>query len=312
MKSALALLRALADPTRLRVLTLVRRMELSVGELAQVLGQSQPRVSRHIKIMADAGLLERHKEGAWVFVRLGAGAAVTAQLTALDAMNAGDALPADLARLDAVRAERLEASEAYFAAHAAEWDEIRSLHVADGQVEAAIEAALSGRPLGRLLDVGTGTGRIIELLAARASDAVGIDRSTEMLRVARGKLAALPNVQVRQADMYALPVADGAADTVVLHQVLHYAPDPAAAIMEAARTLAPGGRLLVVDFAPHDREELRTLHAHSRLGFEGSAVVGWMERAGLGARVDASLTGGPLTVTLWTGDRAPLEEMKAA
>lgn len=306
MEPTLIMLRALADPTRLRVLLLVRRMELAVGELAQVLRQSQPRVSRHIKILADAGLIRRHKEGAWVFVRIGDSPHVEPVLRMLDALlPSEESIAADLAQLAAVRAERVAAANAYFAAHAESWDDIRSLHVAESEVEAAVVAALAGRPVGSLLDIGTGTGRMIELLGAFASTAVGIDRSPEMLRLARGKLeaAGLSGAEVRQADMYALPRADGCTDTVVLHQVLHFADAPAAAIAEAARVLVPGGRLLVVDFAPHNHEELRARHAHVRLGFEDGQVAEWMAEAGLACRSVRHLRGGPLTVTLWLGER---------
>ena len=313
MHKVLPILRALADPTRLRILSLVRRMELSVGELAEVLRQSQPRVSRHVKILAEAGLLERYKEGAWVFLRTGRGGDAAPALAALDAWDV-DASPSDIERLAAVRAERVAAAEAYFTAHADQWDRLRTLHVADEEVEAAIAQALGDRPMGRLLDIGTGTGRMIELLGPTANDALGIDRSVDMLRVARAKIeaAGLPSAQVRQADMYALPVADGGADTVILHQVLHYAHEPAHAVREAARVLAPGGRLLIADFAPHDREELREQHAHVRLGFEDELVCGWLEAAGLKSRVVNHLTGGPLTVTLWIGERPALPQAEAA
>jgi len=313
MQKVLPIFRALADPTRLRILSLVRRMELSVGELAQVLKQSQPRVSRHVKILADAGLIERHKEGAWVFLRAGRGKSVAPVFDAFDSWEV-DASAGDIERLAAVRAERGAAAEHYFTAHADEWDRLRTLHVADEEVEAAIKRALGGRPLGELLDIGTGTGRMIELLGPAATRSLGIDRSLDMLRVARAKIeaAGLSHAEVRQADMYALPVEDRGADTVLLHQVLHYAQEPAQAIAEAARVVAPGGRLLVVDFAPHDREELREQHAHARLGFEDKQVVGWMAAAGLEARVIEHLSGGPLTVTLWIGERAALPQAEAA
>ena len=205
-------------------------------------------------------------------------------------------------------------AEQYFAAHADEWDRIRTLHVADSEVEGAIQRALSDRPLGTLLDVGTGTGRMIELLGATANDSIGIDRSVDMLRVARAKIeaAGLGQAQVRQADMYALPMADGGADTVILHQVLHFAHDPAQAVSEAARVLAPGGRLLIVDFAPHDREELRERHAHTRLGFDDDQICRWLTDSGLTARVVDRLTGGPLTVNLWLGERAGQSQAEAA
>ena len=274
---------ALADPTRLRIVALLRIMELSVGELAQVLGQSQPRVSRHLKILGDAGVLDRRKEGSWVFVAL-AGPERTQPLFALLDGWADEATTAlfetDAARTQGIRAERSEAANRYFASHAEVWDQIRSLHVAESDVERAIERSLGRKSLGRLVDVGTGTGRMIELFAGRATHAIGIDRSSEMLRLARVKLeaAGIPS-SLRQGDMYALPLADGSADSVIIHQVLHYAHSPATAIAEAARVLAPGGILLVIDFAAHEREELRSTDAHIRLGFEDEAMAGWSTSA---------------------------------
>ncbi|HVJ01180.1 MAG TPA: metalloregulator ArsR/SmtB family transcription factor, partial [Sphingomonas sp.] len=225
MTTALAIFRALADPTRLRILALLRSMELSVGELAQVLGQSQPRVSRHVKILCDAGLAERRKEGSWVFVALGADGRVKPVLDALDRWNEADHWTvADEARLAAVRADRATAAAEWFEAHAGEWDAIRSLHVTETEVEAAMRKALGDAPLGRLIDIGTGTGRMLELFAPNADHALGIDRSSEMLRLARAKLSerGLANAELRQADLYALPLGDGGADTAILHHVLHF------------------------------------------------------------------------------------------
>lgn len=313
MRSALKILRALADPTRLRIVVLVRDIELAVGELALVLGQSQPRVSRHVKILCDAGLVVRHKEGAWVFVRLAAPAQVDPLLVFLDAMVEAGSSDADTLRLSAVRADRTLATESYFAAHAPEWDSIRSLHVADDAVESAVIKALGGRPLGHFIDIGTGTGRMVELLGGAATSALGIDRSPDMLRIARAKIeaAGIASAQVRYGDMYALPVTDGVADTVILHQVLHYAQSPANAVAEAARVLSAGGRLLIVDFAPHTREEFRSHHAHARLGFDDAAIIDWMAAAGLQATVVSKLPG-DLTVTLWLGSRARLPQAEAA
>ncbi|GAA4028063.1 metalloregulator ArsR/SmtB family transcription factor [Sphingomonas rosea] len=281
-------------------------MELTVGELAQVLGQSQPRVSRHLKILSDARLIERRKEGSWVFLQPGPETLVDPLFALIAA--AGDEpaerqFEADRARLAAVRADRAEAAARYFAAHAAEWDQIRSLHVADSEVEAAIREALGDGAIGQLVDIGTGTGRMIELFGTHAQKSIGIDRSTEMLRLARVKLesAGVQAVSLRQGDMYALPLPDGEADVVLLHQVLHYAQSPAAAIQEGARLLRPGGRLLIIDFAPHDREELRDTAQHARLGFADEAVIGWLRDVGLEARVVRHLEGGELTVTLWAG-----------
>jgi ArsR family transcriptional regulator len=307
---------ALADPTRLRVLALLRLMELSVGELAQVLGQSQPRVSRHLKILADAGVLERRKEGSWVFLTLADAERVEPLFALLDSWaddQTRTMFAADAARTDGIRAERAEAANRYFASHASVWDQIRSLHVAESEVERAIDRALGNRPLGRLVDIGTGTGRMIELFAPRSAQAIGIDRSSEMLRLARVKLEAagiFPSL--RQGDMYALPLADGTADNIIIHQVLHYAHSPAAAISEAARVLSPGGSLLVVDFAAHDREELRATDAHIRLGFDDDVMSGWFAAAGLELDHVEHLKGGELTVTLWRGSKAPLPQQRAA
>jgi ubiquinone/menaquinone biosynthesis C-methylase UbiE len=307
MQRTLDIFRALADPTRLRIVGLLRAMDLSVGELAQVLGQSQPRVSRHVKILADAGLADRRKEGSWVFLGLGDPRRVGPLLAAVDAWSAeaGDerVTEADIARLAAVRADRAAAAEEYFEAHAGDWDAIRSLHVAESDVEAAIARLLGDAPLGRLVDVGTGTGRMIELFGSDAASAIGVDRSPAMLRIARSKLDGGARVELRQGDMYALPLMTGSADTVILHQVLHYAQQPAAAITEAARLLDGSGRLLIVDFAAHEHEALRTRDAHVRLGFDDDQVASWFAAAGLVAQPPERLEGGELTVKLWLGRR---------
>ena len=312
MQIALSIFRALADPTRLRILGLLRAMELSVGELAQVLGQSQPRVSRHVRILTEAGLAERRKEGSWVFLGLGPDSRTLPVLQAIDAWSSGEPgerwTDADIARLAAVRADRQAAAEAYFDAHAADWDAIRSLHVPESAVEVEIETLLGDRPLGRLVDLGTGTGRMLELLGRRARHAIGVDRSPEMLRLARAKLAAagLERVDLRQGDIYVIPLASGCAETVILHQVLHYAQQPGAAINEAARLLVPGGRLLIIDFAAHEREELRTRDAHARLGFADEQIRNWFETIGLAMVAVRELEGGELTVKLWMGERQAL------
>jgi SAM-dependent methyltransferase len=329
MTVALDIFRALADATRLRILALLRSMELSVGELAQVLGQSQPRVSRHVKILCDAGLAERRKEGSWVFVALGKVAPVVAALDAWNLIEADHWAVADAARLAAVRADRAASAAGWFEANAGQWDAIRSLHVAEEQVESAIADVLgvsdkNGPRIGQLIDIGTGTGRMLELFAGKATQALGIDRSSEMLRLARAKLSerGVSKAELRQADLYALPLGDGEADTAIIHHVLHFAQQPGAAIAEAARVLAPGGRLLIADFAAHDREELRLRDAHTRLGFSDEQIAGWFAAAGLMPARTETLEGGELTVKLWLarkpvpsrvgGGAELLHEVKAA
>ena len=310
------LLQALADPTRLRILSLLRRMELSVGEIAQLLGQSQPRVSRHVRILADAGAVERRKEGSWVFLTLADKERTAPMFTLIDGWadpESAAVFDRDAARLEGIRADRTEAASRYFAAQAEIWDSIRSLHVAESEVEQAIGRALAERPLGRLVDVGTGTGRMLELFGPAADQSIGIDRSSEMLRLARAKLeAAGIATSLRQGDMYALPLDDGSADTIIIHQVLHYAHSPASAIAEAARVLSPGGTLLVVDFAAHERDELRATDAHIRLGFDDAAMAGWFNAAGLNTDLIEHLEGGELTVTLWRGSKEAERRRRAA
>ena len=305
--------RALADPSRLRIVQLLREMELSVGEIAQVLGQSQPRVSRHIKVLVDAGLALRRREGSSIFLTPAPSAFAVPLFNLLDAAAGQDGdhwTRADLVRLAAVRAERAAAAERWFAAHAVEWDAIRSLHVPEAEVEAAMAEMLGG-VLGRLVDIGTGTGRILELLGPAASQAIGIDRSPEMLRIARGKLDGQP-YELRQGDINALQLAEGSADTITLHQVLHFLPAPASAIGECARLLGEGGQLLIVDFAPHEREELRLDHAHARLGFSDQQVAGWLGAAGLQLAETRSLKGSELTIKLWRATRRAAVKVKAA
>jgi ArsR family transcriptional regulator len=311
------LLRALADQTRLRIMRLLSAMELAVGELAQVLGQSQPRVSRHVRILCDAGLAERRKEGSWVFLRSAVsegaapplGAAAARLLNLAEAEDAGFAARCaeDRRHLAAIRAARETTAAAYFARHAEEWDTIRALHSPDLRVEQALAQALGEAPLGALLDVGTGTGRIAELLAPRSGSVTAFDKSPEMLRIARARLQHLPtaSVDLVQGDFTALPFADAAFDTVLFHQVLHYAQAPEEVLAEAARVARPGATIAVVDFAAHDREELRSQHAHARLGFSDEQMLGLLTEAGFAAAPPVALPGKPLTVKIWTARRAP-------
>jgi ArsR family transcriptional regulator len=309
MSAALDIFRALGDPTRLRIIHLLRAMELAVGEIAQVVGQSQPRVSRHVRILAEAGLVERRKEGNWVFLRLGKDAALAPYLALFDRIEPSQAehlwQQADLARLAAVRADRSRAAESYFAEHAEEWDAIRSLHVAEADVETAMTALLVQEPIGHLLDIGTGTGRMIELFGPEAEQVTALDRSPDMLRLARAKLPedAGDKYALVLGDFGELPMERGSVDTVVLHQVLHYAQAPEAAIAEAARVTAAQGRVLIADFAAHEREELRLRDQHARLGFSNEQIENWFAQAGLDLERVESLPGQELTVQLWLGRR---------
>jgi ArsR family transcriptional regulator len=303
----LALLRAAGEETRIRVVALLAEAELTVKDLTAILGQSQPRISRHLKLLTEAGLVERHPEGAWVFYRL-TDAAPARQLTRdfLAAISAEDAVLArDRERLAQVKREHAEAAGRYFAENAGDWDTIRALHVSEAAVEGAMRSALGERRFDALLDLGTGTGRLLELFAPLYARAVGIDSSTDMLAVARANLdrAGIGHAQIRLGDIYNLPFARNSFDVVTVHQVLHYLDDPERALREAARVLRPGGRLLAVDFAPHALEFLREDHAHRRLGFPHETVHQWLAAAGLDLEKVADLPGEGsdrrLTVTLW-------------
>jgi ubiquinone/menaquinone biosynthesis C-methylase UbiE len=306
----LAALRAVAEPTRLRLLVLCSRGELTVSELAQILGQSQPRVSRHLKLLCEAGLLDRFREGSWVFYRISAGSAASTLARHLVAV-CGERDPTvalDLQRLTAIKRQRAERAAAYFSENAPNWDRIRSLYIDEREVEAALVDIVAGVQPRDLLDIGTGTGRILEILGPRVGQALGIDQSREMLAIARVNLerAGAANGMVRLGDMYQLPLPDASFDAVVIHQVLHYADRPASAIAEAARVLRPKGVLVVVDFAPHLLEYLRTEHAHHRLGFTDGEVAEWCRAAGLAPAAPVHLAGDPLTVVIWAAYRDAL------
>jgi demethylmenaquinone methyltransferase/2-methoxy-6-polyprenyl-1,4-benzoquinol methylase/ArsR family transcriptional regulator len=320
----LAALEAAGEETRLRLLALLAQAELTVSELVAILGQSQPRVSRHLRLLVEAGLVERRREGAWAFFRLAERAAVAAVArAALERLDPADAaLAADRARLDETRAARAEAAARYFAAHAADWDRLRSLHVPDDRVEAALAEMIGPGRIGALLDLGAGAGRMLELFAGRATRAVGVDQSPAMLALARAAMerAVLRHVQLRQGDLYAPPVEAEAFDLVILHQVLHYLHEPVRALREAMRALRPGGRLVVVDLSPHENESLREDHAHRRLGFAREDIESAMIAAGLeAAHREIAPTRGEgkkLAVSIWIGqdrrvvsDEAPQREI---
>lgn len=308
--------RAIADPTRLRILRLLAYMELAVGELAQVLGQSQPRVSRHVGILCDSGLAERRREGSWIFLRQatsadaarGLRAAVARMLEAAEEEDAafGARCAEDRRHLAAIRTAREKGAADYFARHAGEWDQLRSWLSPAKTVEAALLKSLKDRELNRVLDIGTGTGRIAELLADHSDHVVALDKSPEMLRLARARLQRFPPqlVELVQGDFASLPFGEAAFDTVVLHQVLHYAQEPALVLAEAARVCRPGGRIAVVDLATHEREELRHRHAHARLGFSDEQMLEWLTESGFAPSLPTALPGKGLTTKIWVAERS--------
>ena len=308
MENVVTSLKAAAEPTRLRILALCAEGELTVSELVSILGQSQPRVSRHLKILAEAGLLERLREGSWVFHRLlwtGANAGLVRCL--VDHMpETDDQVVADRVRLGEVKAARASAAADYFRRNAAAWDNLRSKHADESVVEQTIVSLLPHAETLDLLDIGTGTGRLLEVLSPLFKTVLGIDLSHDMLAVARANLerAGIRNASVRQGDMMQLPFGAAAFDVVSVHQFLHFADRPDRAITEAARVLKPGGRLVVVDFAPHTLEELRTEHAHRRLGFAEEEVAAWFAKAHLIQQAPQRLAGDPLTVTIWCAVKA--------
>ena len=302
------MLKAAGEETRLRLLALLAEAELTVTELTDILRQSQPRISRHLRLLAESGLVVRFREGSWAFFRLaehGAKAELARVLAAQ--LDPDDPVRArDRERLALVGAARATAAQGYFRAHAAEWDRIRRLHAADAAVEGEIQAVLADRPFRSLLDLGTGTGRMLELLGPELERGLGIDLSLDMLALARARLdrAGLRQCSVRQGDIYDLALPRDSFDVVIVHQVLHYLDDGARAIREAARVLRPQGRLLVIDFAPHEHEFLREEHAHRRLGFAEETVSQWLEQAGLDVISHRSVppdagSEGEIAVSLW-------------
>lgn len=312
----LTALKAVGEETRLRVVALLAHGELTVSDLTDILGQSQPRISRHLKLLTDAGVVEKHREGTWAFFDLTPRGpireAVDAILSQVDEHDSD--IAADLDRRSVVQQRRAAAAQEYFAAVAANWDQERSLHAPDDVVESAIVELLADRPYSRVLDLGTGTGRMLQVLAGntdRIERAIGLDNSHSMLAVARANLerAELRHVDLRQGDVYRPPFERDEFDLVVLHQVLHFLDDPARAVREAARLVAPGGRLLIVDFAPHALEFLRSDHAHRRLGFRSDLVESWLTASGLDVESVHTIAPGRdepqqdrLTVTLWTAN----------
>lgn len=304
MEQLLSALRAAAEPTRLRLLVLCAHMDLTVTQLVEILGQSQPRVSRHLRLLSNAGLLERIRESGWVIYRIAQmGPIAELALRLVDAIDHSDPqLQQDLERLDLVQRARAEAAMEYFNRNAQRWDQIRKLHVDEEIVERSLSEALPPGPIEDLLDIGTGTGRILEVISDRAKRAVGIDLSREMLNLARANLERkkLRNCRVQLADMYRLPMSNESVNVVTIHQVLHFAAKPESVIAEAARVLREDGLIVVIDFALHGIENLQTEHQHVWLGFDDADISRWADAAGLDRDRTVRMKGSQLTVCLWT------------
>ncbi|GAB5482871.1 MAG: metalloregulator ArsR/SmtB family transcription factor [Parasphingorhabdus sp.] len=319
MNEILTIFRALADPTRIRIMLLLLKMELAVGELAQILEQSQPRISRHIRILDEAGLAERRKEGSWVFLRPGQAPELDVLRRLFRAKNVvtSEQALSDQAQLSLVRKARAEMAERYFEAHAEEWDAIRSLHLPEDDVEQAMLALLKDINLGHMLDIGTGTGRMVELFGPNSEKVTALDKSPEMLRLARAKILGdkadqaelASKTELKIGDFNNLPIEDNQVDSVLLHQVLHYAQHPEAALAEVSRVLRHGGTVMIADFAPHDREELRSAHAHARLGFSDDSMKRWFADSQIDMVQSRTLDGGELTVKIWVGRKSGLSQI---
>ncbi len=315
MDSLLAALRACAEPTRLRVLALATSGAFCVVELTEILGQSQPRLSRHLRLLCDAGVLERVREGSNVWFGLppdifGHGALVHQLLAHIPQDD--PVLAADRRAAARVLAERARIASETFRKQGADWDEMRALSLPASEVESALLSLLPPTGVSRVLDIGTGTGRMLELLAPHVRSGLGIDASRAMLALARARLAkpGLAHLSVRQADMYSLPLPQH-FDLVLLHMVLHYAEDPSAALAEAARALRPAGTLIVVDLEQHDRAVMIDRLAHRWPGFGNAEMASLLQAAGLEpdriVTVDA-----PLPIRLWTATAPAATQIQTA
>ncbi len=281
----LTTLKAVSDDTRLRLLVLLAQTEHNVKDLTQILKQSQPRLSRHLKLLTNAGLIERFQEGSWVYYRAnqhGNNASLISKI--INNANLEDPqFQKDKKQALKVQEKRALEAQNYFKTHAKDWDRIRSLYIKEETVEQTMKTLLGSKSKELLLDMGTGTGRILELFSNQFKTSIGIDINHEMLRNARARLDKinLKSCQLRHGDITHLPFEDASADTIIMHQILHFFAKPKEACKEAARLLKPGGQLLIVDFAPHTHEQLRTDFAHQRLGFEENQIWGWLKSAGL-------------------------------
>lgn len=290
-------LRAIAEPTRLRLVRLCAQGELTVSELTRILGQSQPRVSRHLKLLQDAGLLTRFREQHWVFYRIPEATGTSQWVQdVLAAIPADDQITLDQQRLDEVRTARAKLSETYVETEVPDWLQLHAFHGDEQRFADAVTRVLSDAPVGHLLDIATGTGRMLRMVGALADSGVGIDLSKKMVMVARSALAdaGLSHLTVRQEDMYQMRFPTNHFDTVTIDQVLYLASNPDALIAEAARVLKPSGRLLLVAFTAAHHAQSSAPKVSIRL----DDITQWLTDAGLRIETHTTLPGSVLDISL--------------
>ena len=312
-------LKVMGHSERLRILALLSYGELTVSELVSILGLSQPRTTQYIKSLEEAGIIDRVKEGSWVFSRLNRTDHKLFELVSsiLGKLPVDDAvLRADRRRLEDVRAERAKSADKFFAYVANDSGQLGDEYLPRQDIDLLVKELLGGDTYEFMIDLGTGTGRMLELLAGQIERGAGVDNSGDMLKVARHKLSLSDHghLSLRLGDLTATPFSAGVADLVTLHQVLHYLDDPAQALREASRLLRSDGLLLVVDFAAHDYEEFRDKYAHRRLGFLDGDIEGWVASNGL-ALVDKRLIStdsGKPDVKLWLCKKSVIAEQARA
>lgn len=308
-------LKALAHPERLRLLALIAEGDLTVSELTDITELSQPRVTQYIKTLADAGVVERLKEGSWVFSRLRRGEAGVSAVVAstLAALPEDEQMRSDRQRLAELRARRAIAAQVFFADVANDRGQLGDEFLPQADID-RLMLDMVGETVRSHVDLGTGSARVLTLFADRVERGRGLDSSHDMLRLARHRLheAGAEHLSVRQGDIFDAPLDNGSADLVTLHQVLHYLEEPELAVAEAGRLLEEGGRLLVVDFAEHGREEFRRDFNHRRMGFSDRDMTTAFALAGLAVeRVETVSGAGRPDVKLWLGRKSSAERRQA-
>jgi ArsR family transcriptional regulator len=269
--------KALADETRLRLVRILSRQELSVGEIVAVLGMGQSRVSRHLGILVGCGLLASRRDGAWTFYRASAAEPQAAFLACLASHLEAAGPEADLAAVEAVLRERRLETRRFFNAIAPDWGALRREVLGECDPAGLVREVMSR--VATAADLGCGPGDLLPVLAERAGAVIGVDSSPSMLGLAERRAAGLP-VSARMGELEHLPMADGEADFAVMCLTLHHLPDPAAALAEARRVLTPTGRLVIIDFTPHRDETMRRRFGDRWLGFSREQLGEWLDRAG--------------------------------